>query len=496
MDIKCLNEMLSKTIDEVFVPDDFFTSAELDKIAIELRHGESSGIIGLKDWAISIYVTGKDGNDGEFVWLSEPLRTETLSSIADEVESNNVEDFIDLAFTPTTISEKLSVEATAKKYPYLVEEIDGNYYWQVKFVLEGSSDESLDETKEVLPIECAKEYTKEELDKIDGELKFVKTDTHLLGASEIPLNNPVHVYQFFFKGIDKHANLETIDNKNFQCVGIFKNKCLNEMIVEALEDSGIKLIVDSINAELEYRGFQNMGLDVDESAFEPSVIFFIRWSDEFSHKQAELIREKFNLFKTTEYLDGAEVYTEEDVNTLVSVDGKENSEGNVTFTALVSPDTDITPAFAENLATEFVQQLINFWDEVYSEEMLKDREINEDFKANKVRNAIKEEITEDKGFWTEFEWRIAEYLKDKGITEKIESYTAQHGEEIVDDVLNEFLDEETDREQLIDLWYSCPIFNDDIEDPIFTEMKKSIIKALPRCLSIGDKVFELSKEQK
>lgn len=273
-------------------------------------------------------------------------------------------------------------------------------------------------------------------------------------------------------------------------------KKLNEMIAEALEDGGTKLIVDSINAELEFQGFRNMGLDVDEGAFEPSVTFFINWSDEFSEKQADLINEKFNVFKTTEQLGDAEVYTQSDVPVLKDTDGEVRAEGNITFTALVSPDADITPAFAENLAVEFVQQLTNFWDEVYSEEMLKDREINEDFKANKVRNIIKEEITEDKGFWNEFEWKIAEYLKDKGITEKIESYTAQHGEEIVDDVLNEFLDEEADREQLIDLWYSCPIFNDDIDDPIFTEMKKSIIKALPHCLEIGDKVFELNKEQK
>lgn len=267
MDIKHLNEILSKVIDEVFVSDDFFTSNELDKIAIELRHGESSGAIGLKDWAVSIYVTGKEGNDGEFAWLSEPLRTETLSSIADEIESNNVEDFIDLSFTPTTVSDKLSAEATAKKYPHLVEEIDGNYYWQIKFVLEGSLDESLNETKEVLPIECAKEYTKEELDKIDGELKFVKTDTHLLGAPEIPLNNPVHVYQFFFKGIDKHANLETIDNENFQCVGVFKNKGLNETIAEALNEETIedaKAIVNDYQIDdiIDYTDLENVAEDL------------------------------------------------------------------------------------------------------------------------------------------------------------------------------------------------------------------------------------------
>ena len=42
---------------------------------------------------------------------------------------------------------------------------------------------------------------------------------------------------------------------------------------------------------------------------------------------------------------------------------------------------------------------------------------------------------------------------------------------------------------------SYKLSNDDIDDSIFTEMKKSITKALPNCLTIGDKVWEISKNK-
>ena len=135
-----------------------------------------------------------------------------------------------------------------------------------------------------------------------------------------------------------------------------------------------------------------MGVEVDAGAFEPDVTIFTSWFDEFSSKQAEKIRDEFNLFKTTENLDGGEVYTEEDVSTLVDVEGGEKSEGSIRFVAVISADANVAE-IAENIASAYVQQMTNFWDEIYSEEMLADREIGEDFKANNVR--VSKPITEE-----------------------------------------------------------------------------------------------------
>ena len=169
-------------------------------------------------------------------------------------------------------------------------------------------------------------------------------------------------------------------------------KALNKLISEAMEELDVQPIVKAIEAEMERQGFQNMGVEVDEGAFEPDVTIFTSWFDEFSSKQAEKIREEFNLFKTTENLDGGQVYTEEDVPTLVDVDGEETSEGSIRFVAVISADANIAEV-AENIASAYVQQMTNFWDEIYSEEMLADREIGEDFKANNVR--VSKPITEE-----------------------------------------------------------------------------------------------------
>lgn len=167
---------------------------------------------------------------------------------------------------------------------------------------------------------------------------------------------------------------------------------LNKIIAEALGEVDVKPIVAAIEAEMERQGFQNMGVEVDASAFEPDVTIFTSWFDEFSSKQAEKIRDEFNLFKTTENLDGGQVYTEEDVPTLVDVEGGESSEGSIRFVAVISADANI-PEVADNIASAYVQQMTNFWDEIYSKEMLADREIGEDFKANKVR--VSKPITEE-----------------------------------------------------------------------------------------------------
>lgn len=167
---------------------------------------------------------------------------------------------------------------------------------------------------------------------------------------------------------------------------------LNKAITEALDDGGIKILTDAIESEMEHQSFRDMGVEVDESSYEPAITIFTREYGEYSEKQADLINEKFNVFKTTEHLDGAEVYTESDVNTLTDTDGETKSEGGVTFVAVVDSGIEITPEFAETVAKAYVQQMINFWDEVYSDEMVS--EVNESVKNKRTnKKAIKESFT-------------------------------------------------------------------------------------------------------
>ena len=351
-------------------------------------------------------------------------------------------------------------------------------------------------------------------------------------------------------------------------------KELKKVIAEALNDNDIKLVIDAINSEMERSGFQNMGVDVDEGAFEPSVTIFTRWFDEFSEKQADLINDKFNVFKTTEYLNGAEVYTESAVNTLIDVDKETKSEGSISFTVVISPDIEITSEFADEIADKYVQQMNNFWDEVYAPEML-DESLNENLskdaqklidlvnnkisnseyrtstikgvknlsrsdleeivmyaeqirdygsinsgymkprggvaqvlqkvgliecinesinKGKSIKKSLKEDI-EDRGIWQNFEWNIAKCLINNGITEKIESYLSSNGEKIVDEILKEEFNIDENRDKLVELWFNCPVYDFSDDEELFDLMKKVIIKSLPRCLTIGDKVFELDKNK-
>ena len=167
------------------------------------------------------------------------------------------------------------------------------------------------------------------------------------------------------------------------------DKYIVEEEIEGLNEDDIKKITDAINATVEAHSFQNMGVEIDESAMEPSVTFFIRWADDFNAKQAAKIKEEFNVFKTTEQLGGGEVYTESDINTLVDTDGEERTEGLINFVALVDPDAEITDDFAYTVGEALAEQLDNFWDEVYNKDMLDE---SVESKGAKAR-VLKEEMT-------------------------------------------------------------------------------------------------------
>jgi hypothetical protein len=136
MNIKELNKALT----EIFESDDYFTDSELFSIAKAIRGGDSEGTIGEKEWYINAEVIGKDGNDGYITSLCQCLRDETMKGIADRIEENDIENFVELAFTPQSLDDKLSVEATAKDFPNLVEiDEDGECFWSVRYVL-GTTD--------------------------------------------------------------------------------------------------------------------------------------------------------------------------------------------------------------------------------------------------------------------------------------------------------------------------------------------------------------------
>jgi hypothetical protein len=132
MNIKELNEALS----EFFEPDDYFTSDELYSIAIDIRNGDSEGVENDKGWYMTAEVIGDEGNDGYVHSLCQCLRDETLKGIAARVEVGEVEDFVELSYKPNNITEKLSIEATAKEFPDLVKvDEDGECFWSVRFII-------------------------------------------------------------------------------------------------------------------------------------------------------------------------------------------------------------------------------------------------------------------------------------------------------------------------------------------------------------------------
>ena len=128
MDIKQLNEKLERLL-ESDVDD-----SELMHIASSIRNGQSASRD--EDWYIHIEIVGKEGNDGDITSLCKALRDKTLSDIADCVEEGNLNDIIELEYKPTHISDKKSVESTAKEFPFLVEEYNGMYFWSVRFQVE------------------------------------------------------------------------------------------------------------------------------------------------------------------------------------------------------------------------------------------------------------------------------------------------------------------------------------------------------------------------
>lgn len=135
MNLRELNEAYDQILNEIFVADDVLSQEELEKIAIEVRGGKTNGTIGLKEWYINAEVIGKEGNDGSIASLCECLRDESLHAIADKIEAGSVEDIIELELMPNSLSDRFSVEATAKDFPELIKNIRGKFYWSVRFII-------------------------------------------------------------------------------------------------------------------------------------------------------------------------------------------------------------------------------------------------------------------------------------------------------------------------------------------------------------------------
>ena len=167
------------------------------------------------------------------------------------------------------------------------------------------------------------------------------------------------------------------------------NEAFDKFIVEeeqAIAEEEIQKVVDAINKTLEAHRFQNMDVAVDESAFEPSVTIFTVWGDEFNKKQAELIDAEFNVFKTTDHMGLGDIWTEEDV---VIPAEDERAEATIKFVGTIVPGAEINEESIQEFADAYVQQLDNFWDEVYNKDMLDESVESKGAKARVLKEEAK-----------------------------------------------------------------------------------------------------------
>ena len=133
------------------------------------------------------------------------------------------------------------------------------------------------------------------------------------------------------------------------------------------------------------------------------------------------------------------------------------------------------------------------------------KKIKEKF-ANKVTNesvadkkSMKEEMEYNRRIWDIFEENIAEYLKEHGVKPEgnnVMKYISKNAREIVEAVLNKEYNYEEDVQAIFELYYNCPIHFTDKVQAINNLLEEYLAESLKRCLTIEDKLTQLSSLDK
>jgi hypothetical protein len=98
-----------------------------------------------------------------------------------------------------------------------------------------------------------------------------------------------------------------------------------------------------------------------------------------------------------------------------------------------------------------------------------------------------------------FEESIAEYLNEHGVKPEgnnVMNYISENAAEIVKAVLNKNYDYEEDDQAIFELYYNCPINITDKTQAIDKLLEEYLAESLKRCLTIEDKLLQISSLDK
>lgn len=133
-----------------------------------------------------------------------------------------------------------------------------------------------------------------------------------------------------------------------------------------------------------------------------------------------------------------------------------------------------------------------------AEDVLYDyRDKSESVKQTKSsKESMKEEMEYNRRIWDIFEENIAEYLKEQDVKpdgNNVMEYISKNAREIVEAVLNKEYNYEEDAQAIFELYYNCPIHFTDKVQAINNLLEEYLAESLKRCLTIEDKLIQLSK---
>lgn len=112
------------------------------------------------------------------------------------------------------------------------------------------------------------------------------------------------------------------------------------------------------------------------------------------------------------------------------------------------------------------------------------------------KKSMKEEMEYNRRIWDIFEENIAEYLKEQDVKpdgNNVMEYISKNAREIVEAVLNKEYNYEEDAQAIFELYYNCPIHFTDKVQAINNLLEEYLAESLKRCLTIEDKLIQLSK---
>ena len=115
------------------------------------------------------------------------------------------------------------------------------------------------------------------------------------------------------------------------------------------------------------------------------------------------------------------------------------------------------------------------------------------------KKSVKEEMEYNRKIWDLFEENIAEYLNEHGVKPEgnnVMNYISENAAEIVKAVLEKEYNYEEDDQAIFELYYNCPIHFTDKAQAIDKLLEEYLAESLKRCLTIEDKLLQISSLDK